>query len=136
MIPPIPVIRLRSATETVVPTTCSMIAVSAVIRLLISFGLFSSKKLGGIRSRLVWTSRRMSATTRSPSHETKKNRSAVAPPSTATIISRYWNECAIESRLAPGPKASSMITLNRAGIASVAAEVVSKANSATASCLG
>ena len=47
-----PVIRLRSATETVVPTTVSMIAVSEVIREEISFGLFTSKKLGARRSRL------------------------------------------------------------------------------------
>jgi hypothetical protein len=48
-----------------------MIAVSAVIREAISLGLFTSKKAGGRRSRLACTRRRMSATTRSPSHETK-----------------------------------------------------------------
>ena len=41
-----PMTRLRSATETVVPTTCSMIVVSTVIRLVISAGRFSSKKPG------------------------------------------------------------------------------------------
>jgi hypothetical protein len=37
---------LRNATETVVPTICSMIDVSAVRREAISPGRFSSKKLG------------------------------------------------------------------------------------------
>ncbi len=41
-VPPIAMRRLRSATDTVVPTTCSISAVSLVIRLEISFGLFSS----------------------------------------------------------------------------------------------
>ena len=68
--PMIAVSALRSATETVVPTTCSMRAVSEVMRLEISRGLFSSKKLGGMRSRFDCTARRISATTRSPSHET------------------------------------------------------------------
>ena len=63
--------RLRSATETVVPTTCSMIVVSTVIRDVISAGRFSSKKPGERRSRLRCTARRMSATVRSPSQETK-----------------------------------------------------------------
>ena len=62
---------LRSATDSVVPTTCSMIAVSAVIRLEISLGLFSSKKEGDRRSKLSCTLRRISATTRSPSQLTK-----------------------------------------------------------------
>ena len=45
--------RLRSATETVVPTTCSMIVVSTVTtRDVISAGRFSSKKPGDRRSRL------------------------------------------------------------------------------------
>ena len=44
--PPTAVIRLRSATETVVPTTCSINPVSDVIRDEISRGLFSSKKAG------------------------------------------------------------------------------------------
>jgi len=68
--PPIAVIELRSAMETVVPTACSISVVSDVIRLEISAGLFSSKKLGGIRSKLVCTPRRISATTRSPSQLT------------------------------------------------------------------
>ncbi len=63
--------RLRSMTETVVPTTCSMIVVSTVIREVISAGRFSSKKPGDRRSRLRWTARRMSATVRSPIHDTK-----------------------------------------------------------------
>ena len=62
---------LRSATEKVVPTTCSMIVVSAVSREAISDGLFSSKKRGASRSRLRCTASRRSATTRSPSQETK-----------------------------------------------------------------
>ena len=41
-IPPIPVSRFLSATDTVVPTTFSMIAVSLVIRLEISLGLLTS----------------------------------------------------------------------------------------------
>ena len=68
--PTIVVITLRSATETVVPTTISMSAVSAVIREEISLGLLASKKEGGRRSRFFCTERRISATTRSPSHET------------------------------------------------------------------
>ena len=63
---------LRSATEMVVPTTCSMIVVSTVIREVISAGRFSSKKPGESRSRLRCTARRMSATVRSPSQDTKK----------------------------------------------------------------
>ena len=63
--------RLRSATERVVPTVCSMIAVSAVMRLDISFGLLVSKKDGDRRRRFVWTALRTSATTRSPSQLTK-----------------------------------------------------------------
>ena len=51
--PPIPIKMLRKATETVVPTICSMIAVSAVMRLAISAGRFSSKKRGASRSRLL-----------------------------------------------------------------------------------
>ncbi len=69
--PPTPTTRLRKATDTVVPTTCSTIAVSDVMREAISEGRFVSKKLGARPSRLRWTARRMSATTRSPSHETK-----------------------------------------------------------------
>ena len=41
-IPPIAVSEFLSATETVVPTTFSMIAVSLVIRLEISLGLLTS----------------------------------------------------------------------------------------------
>ena len=67
----VPMTRLRSATDTVVPTTCSMIVVSTVMREVISAGRFSSKKPGDMRSRLRCTARRMSATVRSPSHETK-----------------------------------------------------------------
>jgi hypothetical protein len=48
----IPSSALRRATETVVPTTCSMIVVSTVMREVISAGLFSSKKPGDRRSRL------------------------------------------------------------------------------------
>ncbi len=48
----VPMTRLRSATDTVVPTTCSMIVVSTVMRLVISAGRFSSKKPGDSRSRL------------------------------------------------------------------------------------
>ena len=71
MIPPVPIMKLRSATDTVVPTTCSIKVVSEVIRELISLGLFSSKNAGESRIRLLCTARRISATTRSPSHETK-----------------------------------------------------------------
>ena len=66
-----PMTMLRSATETVEPTTISITAVSAVIREAISDGRFSSKKRGSSRSRLSCTAARMSATTRSPSIETK-----------------------------------------------------------------
>ena len=52
MMQPMPMIELRSATETVVPTTCSMIVVSTVIREVISAGRFSSKKPGDMRSKL------------------------------------------------------------------------------------
>jgi hypothetical protein len=69
--PPIAMTMLRSATDRVVPTTCSMIVVSAVRREAISEGRFSSKKLGASRSRFACTASRTSATTRSPSHETK-----------------------------------------------------------------
>ena len=71
-----PITMLRSATETVVPTTFSITAVSAVIREAISEGRFSSKKRGARRSRLSCTSARMSATTRSPSqrHEIEAHR--------------------------------------------------------------
>ena len=41
-VPPIAISALRNATETVVPTTCSISAVSLVMRLEISLGLFSS----------------------------------------------------------------------------------------------
>ena len=68
---PMPMTMLRSATETVVPTTCSMIVVSTVMREVISAGRFSSKKPGDRRSRLRCTASRMSATVRSPSQETK-----------------------------------------------------------------
>ena len=67
----VPITILRSATEMVVPTVCSMMVVSAVIRLAISAGRFSSKKPGARRSRLRCTARRMSATTRSPIQLTK-----------------------------------------------------------------
>ena len=66
-----PMTMLRKATEMVVPTVCSMMVVSAVIRLAISAGRFSSKKPGARRSKLRWTARRMSATTRSPIQLTK-----------------------------------------------------------------
>ena len=62
---------LRSACETVDPTTISITAVSAVIREAISDGRFSSKKRGSSRSILSWSAMRMSETTRSPSRETK-----------------------------------------------------------------
>ena len=68
---PIPMTVLRSATETVVPTTCSIIVVSTVMREVISAGRFSSKKPGDMRNRLRCTARRISATVRSPSQETK-----------------------------------------------------------------
>ena len=68
---PTPMTRLRNATDTVVPTTCSMMVVSTVIREVISAGRFSSKKPGDMRSRFRCTASRMSATVRSPSHETK-----------------------------------------------------------------
>jgi len=71
MIPPSPMTILRSATDTVVPTTCSITAVSEVIREAISEGLFSSKKPGARLSRLRCTASRISATTRSPSQLTK-----------------------------------------------------------------
>ncbi len=61
-----PMIVLRSAIETDEPTTCSIIVVSTVIRLVISAGRFSSKKAGDWRNRLRCTLRRTSATTRSP----------------------------------------------------------------------
>ena len=63
-----PVKQLRSAIETVEPTTCSICAVSDVSRLAISDGRFSSKKRGVSVSRWACTSVRMSATVRSPSH--------------------------------------------------------------------
>ena len=66
-----PMTMLRSATEMVVPTTCSMIVVSTVSRLVISAGRFSSKNAGARRNRLRWTARRMSATVRSPIQLTK-----------------------------------------------------------------
>ena len=62
---------LRSAIDRVEPTVCSMMAVSEVIRLEISLGLFVSKKDGDRRKRLACTACRMSATTRSPSQLTK-----------------------------------------------------------------
>ena len=62
---------LRSATDTVEPTTISITAVSEVMREAISDGRFSSKKRGSSRSRLSCTAPRMSAITRSPSIETK-----------------------------------------------------------------
>ena len=70
--PPIAMSALRSATETVVPTTCSISAVSAVIREEISLGavLLEEARATGAAG-CVCTARRMSATTRSPSHETK-----------------------------------------------------------------
>ena len=71
MVPPMAMSALRRATDTVDPTTCSMIAVSAVNRLAISLGLFSSKKEGASVSRLLCTLMRKSATTRSPSQDTK-----------------------------------------------------------------
>ena len=61
---------LRSAIETVLPTTWSISAVSEVSREAISDGRFSSKKRGVSVSRCACTEVRMSATTRSPSHET------------------------------------------------------------------
>ena len=51
-IQPTPRTMLRSATDTVVPTTCSMIVVSTVIREVISAGRFSSKNPGDRRSKL------------------------------------------------------------------------------------
>ena len=66
-----PMTMLRSATDTVVPTTCSMIVVSTVSREVISAGRFSSKNPGDKRSKLRCTASRISATVRSPSHETK-----------------------------------------------------------------
>ena len=51
-IQPTPMTMFRSATDTVVPTTCSMIVVSTVIRDVISAGRFSSKNPGDRRSRL------------------------------------------------------------------------------------
>jgi hypothetical protein len=62
---------LRSATETVDPTTVSITAVSVVMRDAISEGRFSSKNRGSRRSMFSCTSARMSATTRSPSIDTK-----------------------------------------------------------------
>ena len=69
--PPMPIKILRSATDTVVPTICSIIAVSAVMRLAISPGLFSSKKRGAKRNKFCCTATRMSPTTRSPNQLTK-----------------------------------------------------------------
>jgi hypothetical protein len=68
---PMDMTMLRKATETVVPTTCSMMVVSTVMRDVISAGLFSSKKPGDSRRRLRWTASRMSATVLSPSQDTK-----------------------------------------------------------------
>src|SRR3546814_14370746 len=76
--PPTPMTRLRSATETVVPTTCSMIAVSDVMREAISDGRFSSKKPGARRSRLRCTAWRMSASVRSPSQLPQQKGKGVA----------------------------------------------------------
>ncbi len=78
----------RSATETVVPTTCSISVVSEVRREAISDGRFSSKKRGDSVSRLACTAMRRSATTRSPIQATNQKRMAVASASVATIISR------------------------------------------------
>ena len=69
--PPMPVSRLRSATDTVVPTAISICAVSAVSREAISDGRFSSNQPGSSRSRLRCTATRTSATVRSPSQDTK-----------------------------------------------------------------
>ena len=71
MIPPTPRTVLRSATETVEPTTISITAVSEVTREAISDGRFSSKKRGSSRRRLSWTALLMSAITFSPSIDTK-----------------------------------------------------------------
>ena len=69
--PPIPVRPLRSATDTVVPTAPSISAVSEVSREATSDGRFSSNQRGASRNRLACTAMRMSATVRSPSHDTK-----------------------------------------------------------------
>jgi hypothetical protein len=86
--------------------------VSAVSREAISEGRFSSKKRGGRVSKFFCTATRRSATVRSPIHETKKKRIAVAAASTTTIISRYWKAVPTASALVPlEPKPWSMTRL-------------------------
>jgi len=87
-IPPTSVKVLRNAIDITEPTTCSMIVVSAVSREAISAGEFSSKKGGESVRRLSCTSVRISATIRSATQETMKNRTAVARPRMQTRISK------------------------------------------------
>src|SRR3546814_15697329 len=80
----------RSSDLSVVPTTISTTAVSAVGREAISDGRFSSNQRGASRSRLRWTAIRTSATVRSPSHDTKYKRAAEASASPTTTPTNPW----------------------------------------------
>ena len=68
---PIPSSALRTAMDTLVPTTCSSRTVSEVKREVTSPVRACSKKAGESSSRCENTARRRSAITRSPSHETR-----------------------------------------------------------------
>ena len=68
---PIPSSVLRTAIDTLVPTTCSSSALSAVRREITSPVRACSKNAGDSSSRCANTSRRKSATTRSPSQDTR-----------------------------------------------------------------
>src|SRR3546814_6217115 len=67
-----PYTTLFRSIDTLVPTICSMIAVSAVIREEISLGLLVSKKLGDSVSRWRCTRRRISATIRRSEEHTSE----------------------------------------------------------------
>ena len=75
--------RLRRATESAVPTAALICVVSAVRREISSPLLATSKYAGDNETRCPNTSSRRSATMRSPSLVTKKNRAALAAASTA-----------------------------------------------------
>ncbi len=136
MTPPMPVSRLRSAIETVEPTTCSTSAVSEVSREAISDGRFSSNHFGGRRSRLRCTATRRSATVRSATQEMKKKRMAVAIDSTRITASRPSKYTPMRLVSTPLAKPLSTIFWKVRGIYRVASDEVTSAIDAMTICNG
>ena len=124
---------LRSAIEMLVPTTAWINVVSVVMRDSTSPVCVVSKNSGLWLTTCAYTALRMSAVTRSPSHDTVKNRAAVASastvatPNSARKVASTWRMLVAP---AAAPKPRSIICLNAYGIASVAPAATTSAMAA------